>query len=318
MLRAGALPRLRTALLLLDNCTEVLLDRWIEDRLAHEDMERRIKTRATEAGIPEDHPHFADLFSKKFLTASDSSRVARYFNEKLKYTSEMRGALAPTVASVLLHIHRYRNESYHGGRVRTGILRTTVAIQVHLVCDLIQTLKPGSAGYSSSEDFSWLTERFGTNPSALWDDREMNRVVSEIRNAADVATEEIHAVLAENLEERISALDQSIEFITSATQIESTAAAVISAAQAFTLKKLIQEVPYPPPPRGFDKPFDGSEIDRVRHIPAMLRNPSDGVNVFDAFAEADASLDRTEYVLDQLAIAIDQEIQLAVDRARGK
>jgi hypothetical protein len=59
-------------------------------------------------------------------------------------------------------------------------------------------------------------------------------------------------------------------------------------------------------------------IDRVRRIPDVLRNPSDSLKVFDVFAEADAALDRTEYVLDQLAMAVDQAIQLEIDRARGK
>jgi hypothetical protein len=318
MLRAGAVPRLRTALLLLDNCTEVLLDRWIEDRLAHEDMQRQIKIRAVEAGIPEDHPHFADLFAQTFLTAADASRVARYFDEKLKFASE-RGALAPTVASVLSHIHRYRNESYHGGRVRPGILRTTVAIQIHLACGLVRTLKPGSAGYSSKQDFSWLIERFGIrNPSALWEEREMERVLAEIRGAADVDTRAVPAALAENLEERIEALDETVEFLADETQIAKTPDAIIAAAQAFTLKKLTREVAYPPPPRGLDKPLDSSVIDRVRRIPDVLRNPSDSLKVFDVFAEADAALDRTEYVLEQLAVAVDQAIQLEIDRARGK
>ncbi|PNG58614.1 hypothetical protein WDL1CHR_03168 [Variovorax sp. WDL1] len=318
MLRAGAVPRLRTALLLLDNCTEVLLDRWIEDRLAHEDMQRQIKIRAVEAAIPKDHPHLADLFVQTFLTATDASRVARLFNEKLAFASE-RGALAPTVVSVLSHIHRYRNESYPGGRVRPGILSTTVAIQIHLVCDLVRTLQPASAGYSSKQDFSWLTERFGIrNPSTLWEEREIRRVLAEIRGAANVDIEAAPAALAENLEERIEALDETVEFLVDEAQIETTPDAVIAAAQAFTLKKLSSEVAYPPPPRGLDKLLDSSVIDRVRHIPDMLRNPSDSLKVFDVFADADAALDRTEYVLGQLAMAVDQAIQLEIDRARDK
>jgi hypothetical protein len=52
MLRAGAVPRLRTALLLLDNCTEVLLDRWIEDRLAHEDCSGRSRAALSKQASP--------------------------------------------------------------------------------------------------------------------------------------------------------------------------------------------------------------------------------------------------------------------------
>jgi hypothetical protein len=316
MLRAGALPQLRTAHLLLDNCAELLLERWIEDRLAYEELEQTLKARAIEAGIPEDHPHFAHLFSKTYLTPNEASRVARLFHEKLRYVAETRGALSPKTASVLLHVHRYRNESYHTGRVRPGIVRTTVALQIHLICDLVRVLKPGSAGYSSAEDHSWLMTRFGIRPSDLWDDRELDRVLSEIRREAEVG--DVSLVLADNLDERISALDETIEFIIEETRVADSPAAAIAAAQAFTLQKLSKGVPYPLPPRGLEKPFDGAEIDRIRHVPAMIRNPAQGIDAFDAFADADASVDGAEYVLHQLANSIEMEIQSAIDRARGK
>lgn len=318
LLRAASLPSLRTALLLLDNCIELLLDRWIEDRLGHEELQRKIQARAIEAGIPKDHPHFADLLAQTFLTSAEASRVARFFDEKLRYASEKRGGLASDVAAVLSHIHRYRNESYHGGRVRLGILRTTVAIQLHLVCDVARTLKPGSAGYTSGEDFTWLKERFGLDPSGLWNEETLNQVLAEIRSAAQLSAEAVRTVLAENLDERIQALDQTIDFITTETRLEKTPTAALTAAQSYALKKLTQEVPYPPPPRGIDRPFDGTEIDGVRSVPGLLFDTPADINSFTVFAAADASLDRIEYVLDQFAAAIDSEIQLQIDLARGK
>lgn len=318
LLDAASLPSLRTALLLLDNCIELLLDRWIEDRLGHEELQRKIQARAVEAGVPKDNHHFTDLFAQKFLTAAEALRVARFFDEKLKYASEKRGGLTSDVAAVLSHIHRYRNESYHGGRVRPGILRTTVAIQLHLVCDLARTLKPGSAGYSSGEDFTWLKERFGINPSDLWNEDTLDQVLAEISSAAQLTPDRVCIVLAENLDERIQALDLTIDFITTETQLENSPFAVLTAAQSFVVKKLRQEVPYPPPPRGIDKPLDGTEIDRVRAVPCLLFNLPADMNVFAVFAAADASLDQVEYLLNQLAAAIDNEIQLQVDLARGK
>jgi hypothetical protein len=318
LLRAASLPGLRTALLVLDNSVELLLDRWIEYQLGHEELQRKVQERAIEAGIPKDHPQLADLLSQKFLTANETWRVARYFDEKLKYASERRGKITADVAAVLSHIHRYRNESYHGGRVRPGVLRTTVAIQLHLVCDLVQTLRPGSVGYSSNDDFTWLEARFSVGPGGLWNDQTLDRVLHEIRSAAELTPNAIREILAENLAERIEALDQTIDFIIGEARLGKTTAEAIAAAQSFTLKKLKNEAPYPPAPRGIEKPMDGTQIDLVRSVPSALCNLSDGASAFDVFASADASLDPVEYVLNELATAIEHQIQLEIDMARGK
>ena len=63
---SGSLPSLRVALMLLDNAAEVLLDRWIEQDLAHDELSERIQLRARKAGIPETHPQFVDLINGAF------------------------------------------------------------------------------------------------------------------------------------------------------------------------------------------------------------------------------------------------------------
>ncbi|WP_180129253.1 hypothetical protein [Rhodoferax sp. BLA1] len=318
LLRASSQPRLRTALLLLDNSIELLLDRWIEDQLQQEEIQRKIQTRAMEAGIPRNHPQFADLLSQKFLTADETRQVARFFDEKLKFASVKRGKITAEVAAVLSHIHRYRNESYHGGRVRPGILRTTVAIQLHLVCNLVQSLKPGSVGYSSGDDFSWLKERFDLSPGELWRDQTLNQVLREIMEVAEQTPDNMRRALAENLAARIEALDDTIDFISSETSLGKTAAEVIAAAHSFVQKKLASDPTYPPPPRGIEKSISESHIELARSIPSLLLGKESSVEAFNAFASADASLDLVEYVLGQLAVAIELQIQLEIDLARGK
>jgi hypothetical protein len=240
------------------------------------------------------------------------------FDEKLKYASEKRGQVTPAVASVLSHIHRYRNESYHTGRVRPGILRTTVAIQLHLIGELVRMLQPGSAGFSSGEDFSWLKNRFGISPSALWDQQTLQNTVSEIRQSAAILASSVPALLAENLEQRIASLDEIIEFVLGETRLEKTHASAIRAAQEFTLKKTNRDVLYPPPPKAITKPMDGFEIERIRSVPEVIRKWSDDFSAFEPFAKADVLLDPVEYILNELAFFIDEQIQLDVDRAHGK
>lgn len=318
LLVANTLPSLRTALLLLDNAVELLLDCRIGNEIQDDQMQRAIQTRAIKAGIPSDHPDFSGLLSREFLSKSEVAKVARLFDEKLKFVSEDRRIIDADVASVLSHIHRYRNESYHGGRVRSGILRTTVAIQLHIVCDLVKTLRPGSAGYSSGDDFSWLRSRFDLDPSQLWTDTTLSRVLSEIRNAAKLTDQSISTALAENLEERIADLDEAIDFILTETDQFKTPVAAMKAAQSYTLDALKRETPYPPPPRSIEQPIDGSEIDRIRGVPTTILSSTDRMTALSSFAAADTSLDRLEYVLRELGGAIDARIQHEIDLARGK
>jgi hypothetical protein len=315
---AGSVPALRVALLLLDNAVEVLLDRWIADDLDSDEMSEVIQRRARKAGIPEDHPHFVDLYQQRFLTASEKKRVARLFDEKLRYVTGLKGLLTPSMSAVLSHLHRYRNDAHHSGRVRTQTLRTSVVILLSLCCTLVELLKPGSSGYASTEDYSWLKEKFGLTPGALWDKTTTSSVLASLREGIPIDDATIGETFAQNIEDRIEALEEGLGFISTETHVAPSASEALAASQKFSLDEQKRAQPYRSGPPSLDAPVSIQLIEQIRSVPRQVREATDALAAFQTFATADTGLERLEFMVNNLVVAIDGEIQMAVDRARGK
>ncbi|MCI0400761.1 MAG: hypothetical protein L0Z68_05615 [Gammaproteobacteria bacterium] len=116
LLIEGHIPALRVALMLADNAAEVLLDRWIDSAMEGESMHERVHDVAKQASVPPDHPDFKDLFARRRLKAGERQKIARFFDEKIRYATETKGAISSALRSVLSHSHRYRNQAHHSGK----------------------------------------------------------------------------------------------------------------------------------------------------------------------------------------------------------
>lgn len=317
-LNAGSLPALRVALMLLDNAVEVLLDRWIAQDLEHDALSETVQSRAREAGIPKTHPQFSELYQRRFLTGNEKRKVARLFDEKVRYITELKPQVAPSVGAVLSHLHRYRNEAHHSGRVRPQTLSTSVMILLELCCRLIESLTPMSSGYSSSEDFSWLESRFKLKPHDLWSEKSMATVLAAFRHGIPIDAASLRETLAENLESRLEDLTEALELISAETRVAQDRAAALAESQKFTLAELKKSPPYRNVPQRLDDPVSVQQVHMLQSVPDRIRNSADPLMGFDTYAVADTELERIEFMVEQLAGAIDAQIQLEIDRARGK
>ncbi|MGB5097003.1 MAG: hypothetical protein WBN82_03735 [Porticoccaceae bacterium] len=317
-LASGPLPSLRVALMLLDNAAEVILDRWIEDDLAHDDFSERIRSRAREVGIPETHPQFVDVYQRHFLTGKEKKKISRFFDEKIRYLTETKPTVPLQTGSVLSHLHRYRNDAHHSARVRQETVRTFGMIFLELCCQLIESLGQVSAGYSSSEDFSWLVSRFELKPIDLCHEGAIPTVLAEFRNDLPIGENSIRETLGTNLESRLEDLSEGLEYISTETHVAIDRAAALAESQRFTLAETKKSAPYRRTPPKLNEPVSLSQLDWIESIPGCIRNSSDALAGFRIYAEADAELERIEFMVQGFVGAIDAAIQMAVDRARGK
>ncbi len=314
----ASLPGLRVALMLLDNAAEVLLDRWIEEDLDHDAMFETLAVRGREVGIPENHPQFVDFYQQRFLTAKEKRNVARLFDEKVRYVTEVKPNVAPSIGKVLSHLHRYRNEAYHSGRVRADTVRTAAMIHLELCCRLIHALKPGSMGYSSSEDFGWLESRFKLKVHDLWNDRTMAALLATFRDGIPIGDAGLRETLTKNLESRLEDLNERLEFISTETRVAADCEGALAESQRFALAEIKRSAPYRGAPSGIDEPVSGRQIEGLGHVPDRIKRSADSLTGFEIYAEADTELERIEFMVERLAGAIEAQIQLQVDLARGK
>jgi hypothetical protein len=311
----GSVPALRVALLLLDNAAEILLDRWIAEELAPDSPIERLRERTHGAGVTEDHPDSSHVLQRHLLSSDQKWRVAHYFDKKIDYVTRTRGMMSPSVGAVLSHVHRYRNAAYHSGRVKTETLRTFVAIELELCCQLVTSLKP-SAGYISSEDFSWLEERFGLQPAHLWDDERLASLVSAFRDDPPINASSICETLADNLESRIVEVNEGLDLICGQSRMDRGKA--LCCAQEFALEEIKDEPPYRSVPRDLKQLLSLEQLSELASFPNRIRAATNPVQGFEVYAKADTLLERIEFAVSPLAGAIDMAIYLQIDIARGK
>jgi hypothetical protein len=157
----GRLEHLRLALLLLDNAAEIQMDRRIKEDLEHDDVMEKLRgnvlTWATTDTVPDE---LRELVAWVPLTRAEKASLDRLFDEKVDYMVGRGGHLDQGLAGPLKHLHRYRNEAYHRAKTRPETIRTAALILLELNCQMMLAVSLGPRSSSSSDDYSWITERF--------------------------------------------------------------------------------------------------------------------------------------------------------------
>jgi len=313
----GRLPGLRAALILLDNAIEVTLDSWIEMDIAFDDMFEKILKSARELGIPDSHPEYFEIYKQTFIKSNEKKKVNRFFDEKIRYVTDIKKKITPSIGKVISHLHRYRNDAHHAARIRTDTILTSAVILLELCCQLIELLKVSTV-YSSSEDYTWLEGSFNIKAHDLWSDEGMAEVLSQIRTGVSLSEIDQRNVLAENLRSRLKDLISNLDYISENTRIALDRAAALIASQKFILSEINNTVPYYGVPPDLDKPASLDQLELIKLVPERILAASNSVLAFEIYASADNMLDRLEFMVNRFVDAIDRAIQLEIDIARGK
>lgn len=326
----GSLPALRIALILLDNAAELILDRWITGQIAQDDLRQRIQERLRDVPLP---PEFeqrineissnirsvehAEPYNTRFLTREERKNVARKFPCKVWYVTDIKHALPPLISEVLLHLHRYRNDAHHSAYVRPQTLKISVMIFLELCCQLLTSLRPSSLSMGSSDNFSWLKRRFGVNPTDLFYNYQLIMdILADLREGLPIGDISMREVLAEHLEYRIEDVIEGLDFISKTLRIDRATA--LTRAQEFTLAYLEQEQPYENVPRNLDHPVSLGSLEALRETARRIRRVDDYVTAFKIYARTDITLERIEYMVNQLVWEIDRWIDMQIEEMSWK
>lgn len=302
--------------MLLDNAAELQIEKRVSDELASETLRERIRIRTSSLGIPKGYSErLDDLASWQPLTAKEKDRLSKSFPAKLEYLSERHEVVDPSIAAVLLYLHRYRNEAYHEGRVRRETIRTAAVILFEINCLLLLNVFRVSM-FASNEDYSWIEERFRLDRPGglLGGGASLQRIVDELRGLVVPDLSAVTETLCRHLESRFEDVWDAVDFIVSTTPAESREDGL----------KVAQ----------FDQNIDGREIDALladfeprwsegtvraleRRV-ADVEAATDRLDAFSRFSQLEAELEKIEEPVYATALEIDHAIQLQIDQMRGK
>ena len=314
----GRLAQLRIALLLLDNAAEIQMHRCATERLSYEDMKERIRRKALD--IPEGRrpDNLQELVQWEPLDVKKKRAVHRYFDEKVSYLAERADKLDSRLVAPLSYLHKYRNEAYHYAIVRRETIETAAKLLLDINCELLLNLSRGVTSYASSEDYSWLEQRYGDGSANLFCNSDLvPRAVDEFRVIVDLTDRTIAELLVEHMRSRIQDVWSALEFVVENTQCPDAETAIRDSCEFNAARRKQQGLP-----RGrtedltehYSTHFLNELTNRLTEITAG----ADRFDAFRAFSNLELSLEPVEESVQELAAEVDGMIQMQIDIARGK
>ncbi len=311
----GRLEQLRLALLLLDNAAELQLDRRCTALRQSEDLRERLKTRAETIGAATSSPELEQLAEWRPLSAAEKRQVDRLFDAKLEYLTERHPLVDPRLARVLSYLHRYRNEAYHRAKVRRETIRTAALILFEANCELLTTIFRINV-FSSSDDYTWVQDRFGLSRAWSMNDAGIARIVDELRGAALPSTRYVADALASHLGARLDDIWDGLDFVADNSTLDDRYAALQAAQFAAAVER--GEVHPSSDPSQYRPAWSHSRIDGLVSRIVDLATADDRMEAFETFSRLETELETLEKDVDALVSYIDGYIQYQTDLARGK
>lgn len=317
LLQEGSLPAIRVALMLLDNSVELLLDRWIEDDMGHENIYERIIAQAHKKEIPKDIPELEHLFTRRYFKASEKKKLARFFDEKVIYMTKIKKIFPQYIGKILSQLHRYRNQAYHSGVMRPEIFKTFTTIYYELCCRLFEYISFSSICYYSADNFSWIKNKFGVDILNFNEDM-FPKILENLRTGFLANENSLQKILIENLEQRVKEVLKNLHFISVDCGISSDQVSALSKAKRFTIANLKKFPPYEPIPPNLEKRLTFTKIKSVEKNINYIKKSNNELYAFKKYADSDVFLERIEFVVNKFVNAINQAIEMQSDLKRGK
>ena len=318
ILRAD-LSHLRLALLLLDNASEVLMYRAVNEELTWHDYKSRIFSRAREIMPADKLEAFRAEMGYSPLSSKERKTLLQNYNAKVDFLSAFNkeGHIPVPLGGVLKAFHRYRNEAYHRDRVRKETIRPVVMVFFDIVADLILVFRPGSMSYASTDDWSEFYKRYGFDyPHQVLDGLEKIVDVLKKDMCPDINT--IAGDLADHIESRVDEMEDALGFLLK------DSGAGFSIEEELRRVQFWAEFDYVPHNRDeegfrtYAAPITLETFAEWRLQGNQLRDELDKLALFLRFAQIEASIEPIEERVHEAASLLDEAIQFEIDRARGK
>lgn len=320
--RSCDVSRLRLSLLLLDSAAELMLYRQVNNIFTYEGYHSRLLSlyEAREnAGyeLSPDEEKSRDELRERVVSAKDRARIERNFGAKLTFL-QRRNLLEPAQVRVLRKLHKYRNDAYHNDRIRRGSLDSAVRVYTYVVCCMMRDFPLWSVAIGSyiPDDIKKYFD--GSVPFPYTDVQALiaNKILKDVN--LDQPTEISHA-LSEHVLDRLTAMVESLEFIADYLSTarhgerwsRDDALRIVQIDNLSNVSSLDQV-------RQVRLPISPAHFKGWQHEATKLAYESDPLSAFSKFADIEDALEPIEAKIEDAAMAVDGEVQLQIDIARGK
>jgi hypothetical protein len=316
-IQCGDIAHLRLALILLDNAVEVMMHHVIEDALRHSEAYERMLQTFPDGPLDAQGEELRRSIASNVVPAKQQKQIRRYFGKKVAFLSEDHTFIPRPSARALRHLHTYRNETQHSDHVRPESISPAVLVLFDIATDLLARLTPGATSWTSETDFSWLRNYRMRNPFDKAGDMR-GRIAAQLRLGLPLDDTEIRTALAAHLTDRLDAMENGLGFISGGLTIGPDEARVLKALQVQHAHPGLDPAAQNSQLQTFAAPYDHDSFKRWRGAIEKLNVTDNKLQMFDRFATIEDEFEPLEGMIDDAVSAIDAQIQMEIDLARGK
>lgn len=328
LIQIGGVPQLRMALLLLDNASEILMHREVQQALVGSRLHKNllaamIPFRGNNMNIQQDQEaeEIIKSLERHIISPVQIAKIKRYYLEKVKFLVE-KGKLTISLGQVLSVTHRYRNLAYHQEKIRKETIRPIVLL-FEVVCELLVILPSGIPSFEDEADYSWFESRYKISPDDIFEDKGLRGIQEILRGSLPLKILDFQNFLADHLEQRLVDFFYWLDFFAQHSRWRDTREGALKRIQF--LKSQFWDSSRSTASPEFDKAFQifmpKFSLEMVEEWHFKIKNLkyfSDKLSVFAEFANLEQFLEPIEEVVHEAAFELDAAIQGAIDRRRGK
>jgi hypothetical protein len=203
--------------------------------------------------------------------------------------------------------------------VRKETILTAAKLLLDIDCELLLNLFSRSGPiYVSSEDYTWLEQRFGPGATHSFYYKDLvSKAVAEFRAVVDLNDDSVAQLLVEHIRNRIEEAFDALEFIVGNTHCPDIETAIHD---SYGFNKVCREQRGLPHIKTEDLQ-DRHSINFLTELTKRLAEITDGrdrFEAFEAFSILESSFEPVEESVQKLAAEVDRMIQMQIDIAGGK
>ena len=313
-IQSGDLAHLRVALILLDNAVEVMMHRVIKDELVHAEWYERMLRNFPTGPLDPKGEELRSEMASRVISRRRRDEIRRYFGAKVDFLRD-RDRIPRPSARALKHLHNYRNETQHEDRVREESIRAVVMLLFDITTDFLVRLKTGPTSWRGGADYSWV-QRYGIErPRLFFGSEEMRQhIAKKLRADLPLDDAEIRDSLIVHLTERLDAMEGQLDYVRENMELKDSAEALRNVQFWKSSPRYVD----PAKLSSFVARHDLASIAKWRAGVEGLNSIADKLDMFDQFATIEDDFEPLDRIIDDVAGDIDEQIQLAIDIARGK
>lgn len=315
---AGDLSRLRLALLLLDNASEILMYRAVSHALTHHDWLARLYERARELMPAEELEAFRQRMGYEPLSSKERKALLAFYDAKIDFLERVKNQLPAPIGKVLRATHRYRNEAYHRDRVRKATLRSVVVVLFDIVTDLLLSFQAGGTSYCSLDDWTAFCERYGFGRRNDLPHGGLATIVRALKKDMSLDAPALGTGLADHIRSRIGEMEDALRFVAEHSGAGLSPEEELRRVQYWAQYGLVPQDRDDVDFKNYIAPRSFTDFESWRTIANELRDHRDKLEVFGRFAALEAEFESLEEKIHEVKGFIEQAIEQAIDEARGK